>query len=77
MKPIRRLLVIRLSALGDICMTLPVIDSACRAYPNVEFTLLTSKVGAIVLNTVLHLPNLKVRSINKRDYNGIFGLNRL
>lgn len=77
MKPIRRLLVIRLSALGDICMTLPVLESACLAYPNIEFTLLTSKVGAITANTVLQLPNLKVRSINKKDYNGLFGLNRL
>lgn len=77
MKPIRRLLVIRLSALGDICMTIPVIESACLAYPNVEFTLLTSKVGAIVVNTVLQVPNLKVRSINKKDYNGFWGLNRL
>jgi len=76
-KPIRRLLVIRLSALGDICMTLPVIDSVCRNYPNVEITLLTSKVGAIVANTVLHSSNLHIRSINKKDYNGISGLNRL
>lgn len=77
MRTIHRLLVIRLSALGDICMTLPVIDSACRAYPNVEFTLLTSKLGAIVASAVLHHPNLKLRSINKRDYNGLAGLNRL
>lgn len=77
MQTIRRLLVIRLSALGDICMTLPVIDSACRAYPNIEFTLLTSQAGAIVAATVLHHSNLRLRSINKRDYNGITGLNRL
>jgi len=77
MTPLHKLLIIRLSALGDICMTLPVIDSACRAYPNVEFTLLTSKVGAIVANSVLECPNFKVFSINKRDYNGISGLNRL
>lgn len=77
MQTIRRLLVIRLSALGDICMTLPVIDSVCRAYPNIEFTLLTSPAGAIVAATVLHHPNLKLRSINKRDYNGLSGLNRL
>lgn len=77
MKPIRKLLVIRLSALGDVCMTMPVLDSACRAYPNIEFTLLTSKVGGIVLNSVLKAPNLKVRTINKKDYNGLLGLNRL
>ncbi len=77
MKPIRKILVIRLSALGDICMTLPVLDSVCRAFPNVEFVFLTTKVGAIVLNTVLHQPNLSVKVINKRDYKGISGLNRL
>ena len=31
---IKKLLAIRLSALGDTCMTLPVIDSFCRAYPD-------------------------------------------
>jgi len=77
MKAFRKVLAIRLSALGDICMTLPVLDSVSRAYPNVKFTLLTTKVGAIVMNAVLHQPNLSVKVINKRDYNGISGLNRL
>ena len=77
MKPIRKLLVIRLSALGDICMTLPVIDSACRAFPDVTFTLLTSKVGALIARTVITCDNLQVMGINKRDYNGVSGLNRL
>ncbi len=77
MKAFRKVLAIRLSALGDICMTLPVLDSVSRSYPDVEFTLLTTKVGAIVANTVLHQPNLSVKVINKRDYNGIAGLNRL
>lgn len=77
MKAYRKVLAIRLSALGDICMTLPVLDSVSRAYPDVQFTLLTTKVGAIVMNTVLHQPNLSVKVINKRDYNGISGLNRL
>lgn len=77
MKPIRKLLVIRLSALGDVCMTLPVLASACKAYPNIEFTFVTSKVGGIVYHSVLKAPNLKIRTINKKDYNGLFGLNRL
>lgn len=77
MKPFRKVLAIRLSALGDICMTLPVLDSVSRAYPDVHFTLLTTKVGAIVMQTVLHRPNLDVKVINKRDYKGISGLNRL
>lgn len=77
MKEIKKLLAIRLSALGDICMTLPVIDSFCRAYPQIELTLLTSKPGAAITKSVLNLPNLKVISINKKDYNGIMGINRL
>ena len=51
MKTFRKVLAIRLSALGDICMTLPVLDSVSRAYPDVQFTLLTSKAGAIVMET--------------------------
>ena len=67
----------RLSALGDICMTLPVLDSVSRAYPDVHFTLLTTKVGAIVMQTLLHRTNLDVKVIKKGDYKGISGLNRL
>lgn len=74
---IKKLLAIRLSALGDICMTLPVIDSFCRAYPDVELTLLTSKPGAAITKAVLHLDNLQIVAINKKDYSGLMGANRL
>lgn len=74
---IKKLLAIRLSALGDICMTLPVIDSFCRSYPDVELTLLTSKPGAAITKAVLHLPNLQIVAINKKDYSGLMGANRL
>ena len=74
---IKKLLAIRLSALGDICMTLPVINSFCRAYPDVELTLLTSKPGAAITKAVLHLPNLQIVAINKKDYSGLMGANRL
>lgn len=36
-----KVLILRLSALGDVAMTLPVIYSVARQYPDVEFTLLT------------------------------------
>lgn len=36
-----RVLILRLSALGDVAMTLPVIYSVAWRYPEVEFTLLT------------------------------------
>ncbi len=74
---ITRLLAIRLSALGDICMTLPVIDSFCRNYPEIELTLLTSKPGAAITKAVLQHPNLKLIAINKKDYSGLMGANRL
>lgn len=77
MKTIQKLLVIRLSALGDICMTLPVIDSFCRAYPGVHVTFLTSKLGTIIAETVIHQPNFSTRVCNKNDYKGLGGLNRL
>lgn len=77
MKKIQKLLVIRLSALGDICMTLPVIDSFCRAYPHVQVTFLTSKLGAVIAETVISQPNFAIRICNKNDYRGISGVNRL
>ncbi|MCP9610650.1 glycosyltransferase family 9 protein [Coprobacter tertius] len=42
----KRILIIRLSALGDIAMSLPVVYSMCRSYPDVEFTMLTSEAGS-------------------------------
>ena len=76
---IAKLLVIRLSALGDIAMTVPVVASLCRQYPSVQVTMLTNRLGAKIFQTVLaNVPNLNVRGIDvKRDYHGIRGLNRL
>lgn len=75
----KHILVTRLSALGDICMTLPVLDSVCRKYPDLRLTLVTSGAGATIAKTVLaDLPNFAVKGINAhRDYAGIGGLNRL
>lgn len=37
----KNILVLRLSALGDVAMTLPVVYSTARAWPDVRFTLVT------------------------------------
>lgn len=60
-------------------MTLPVIQAACAAYPEVQFTMLTSGAGAKVAEAVMKsYDNFHVRGINAhRDYSGIGGLNRL
>ncbi len=76
---IQKLLVIRFSALGDIAMTVPVVASLCRQYPDLQVTMLTSRMGGKIYRAVLaDVPNLHVKDIDvKRDYHGIAGLNRL
>ncbi len=75
----KKLLVIRFSALGDIAMTVPVVASLCRQYPELQVTMLTSKVGAKIYQAVLaSTANLTVKGVDvKKDYKGISGLNRL
>lgn len=75
----QKLLVIRFSALGDIAMTVPVVASLCKQYPELQVTMLTSKVGAKIYQAVLaDVQNLSVKGVDvKKDYHGIGGLNRL
>ncbi|MDE6526793.1 MAG: hypothetical protein K2L75_06010, partial [Muribaculaceae bacterium] len=40
-KGIRTALLSRFSAFGDVAMTVPVVYSACRCYPEVHFVLVT------------------------------------
>lgn len=77
--PIKKLLAIRFTALGDVAMTIPVVESFCRTHPDVQLTLLTNGMGKKIYDPVTsHLSNLTVKGINlKKDYNGISGLNRL
>lgn len=71
-----RLLVIRFSALGDIAMTVPVVESLRRAHPEVEVTVLTSGAGAAVYGAV---SDVRVRAVHFRQdaYRGVEGLQRL
>ncbi len=41
-----KVLIIRMSALGDVAMTIPQVYSVCRAYPHVNFVMLTQKVAS-------------------------------
>lgn len=72
---VRRVLVARFSALGDVAMTVPVLYSACRCYGDVHFTMLTRKsMTSIFLNPP---ENLTVMGVNLEEYEGIGGLRRL
>lgn len=76
---IHKLLVMRFSALGDIAMTVPVVVSVCLNHPDMQVTMLTSKIGEKIFRAVAgDIANLTILGVNvKNDYNGIAGLNRL
>lgn len=59
-----RILVIRLSAIGDVAMTVPVIYSAARSNPADSFTVLTQ---AFLIPVFIHRPpNVEVIGINTK-----------
>lgn len=69
---LKNVLIARFSALGDVAMTIPVIYSACRCYPDVRFTLVSrpSMVGMFVNPP----ENFSVRGLDlKNDYPGYSG----
>lgn len=69
-------LIARFSALGDVAMTVPVVYSACRTYPDVRFIMVTRpSMTGIFINRPqnLHIVGADV----KNDYTGIRGMRRL
>ncbi len=72
---LKRVLAVRLSALGDVAMTVPVLYSACLCYPDIEFTMVTRKsMTSVFLNPPR---NLRVLGVNLEEYEGLGGLRRL
>lgn len=69
-------LVTRFSAMGDVAMTVPVLYSACRCYPDVRFVMVTRPA---MTGIFVNAPgNLTVVGADvKNDYKGIAGLRRL
>lgn len=71
----KHLLVIRLSAMGDVAMTVPVIFSLVNQYPNIKVTVLTRDFLKPIFS---HLPNVNVFVIDvKGKHKGLFGLWKL
>ncbi len=72
---IKRILVIRLSAMGDVAMTVPVLLAVVQKYPKVKITILTKPFFEPILNQI---PNVEVHKANvKGKHKGIFGLWKL
>ncbi|MDR1699443.1 MAG: glycosyltransferase family 9 protein [Prevotellaceae bacterium] len=70
----KNILVIRLSAMGDVAMTVPTIASVVEKYPNTHITMLTNERFAPLFAT---LPRVEVFGINPKNYDGLWGLFRL
>lgn len=69
-------LVMRLSALGDVAMTIPVLYPVCRANPDTRFVMLTRAWPASMFHD--RPGNLIVLGIDvKKDCKGVWGLIRL
>jgi len=75
MKQFRHILIIRLSAMGDIAMTMPVVYAFAKAYPEITITFLTKPFFAPIVETMsnLRVVNAEVKSKHK----GIWGLWKL
>jgi ADP-heptose:LPS heptosyltransferase len=60
-----KILVIRLSAIGDVAMTIPVIYAAAKAYPEDSFTVLTQTF--LMPLFVNRPPNVHVMGVNTKN----------
>ncbi|MDE6703651.1 MAG: hypothetical protein K2K00_08240, partial [Muribaculaceae bacterium] len=66
----------RFSAIGDVAMTVPVVYSLCRTYPDISFIFVTRRTMADIF--VNPPANLKIIGVDlKTDYVGVKGMNRL
>ena len=73
---LKTVLLARFSALGDVAMTVPVVYSACRSYPDVHFVFVTRpSMTSIFLDAPSNLTLVGVDL--KTKYTGIGGLRTL
>lgn len=72
----RNILVARFSALGDVCMAIPVVYGVCRANPNVRLVFVTKPaVTGLFINPPANL--VVVGADVKHEYSGVNGLRKL
>ncbi len=67
-----KILIIRLSALGDVAMTIPVITSFAQQHPEIEITFLSK---SFVEPLFEYMPsNFHFRGLKKNEYTNVFSL---
>jgi ADP-heptose:LPS heptosyltransferase len=75
MPEFKNILVIRLSAMGDVAMTLPVIASFVAKYPDIRLTMLSNPRFAGMFAGIGNIDFIGVDT--KREYKGLNGIFRL
>lgn len=73
MKP--HLLIFRFSALGDILMSVPVIDALARQYPELRITVVSRPYVGPVMRMLPQ--NVSFVGVNLKNYKGLSGIRRL
>ncbi len=70
------ILVIRFSAMGDVAMTVPVVYSLAKQYPDVRITVLSQKFAHPFFANMPHNVGFMEADL-KKEYHGVTGLNAL
>ena len=70
-----KVLIIRLSAMGDVAMTVPVLQKLIQTYPQKQFTVLTRKFFFPIFQHTT--PQLNLIAIDEYLDKGVLGLSRL
>lgn len=70
------ILVIRFSAMGDVAMTVPIVYSLAKQYPDVRITMLSQKFARPFFEHMPHNVGFMEADI-KNEYHGVKGLNAL
>lgn len=71
----KKILVFRLSAIGDVAMTVPVIRSLTKTYPDTEITFVSQKFAA---GFIKYIPGVRLFEVDlKGRHKGFFGILRL
>ena len=72
----KKLLIIRFSALGDIAMTVPVVYDLATQYPDLEITMLSREMAKPLFELMPSNVHFAAADLKGR-HKGFFGLNRL
>ena len=72
----KKLLIIRFSALGDIAMTVPVVNDLATQYPDLEITMLSREMAKPLFERLPANVHFIAADLNGR-HKGLFGLCRL